>query len=214
HQQSIPRRLAIAVLPAFLLEITLYLGPGFPEVRKHFDRIPSKVARATLLTLSAVAPYLLVSMRLGFFRWSSLVLLTVLSGVVAFWYVWMRPRGVVDGLFLVLIAAVFVAKIFPGIYTRPVPHLPLDILGRLMWIRIGIVAVLSLRRIDNVRFGFIPSSVEWRIGIQQFLYFVPVAALAGYFLNMARFQPIAVVWWKFPLYVLGTFLGVLWVLAL
>lgn len=214
QQQSIPRPIAIAVLPAFLLEIALYLAPGFPEVRKLFDRIPSKTMRSSLLTLSAIAPYLLVSLRLGSFRWSSLVLLTVLSGVLAFWYVWMRPAGVVDGVFLVLLAAVFVARIFPGIYTRPVPSLPLDVLGRLMWIRIGILAVLSLRRIDNVRFGFIPSSAEWRIGIQQFLYFVPVAALAGYFLQMAHFHPIAIVWWKFPLYVLGTFLGVLWVLAL
>ena len=214
QQQNIPSPLAISVLPAFLLEIALYLAPGFPDVRKRFDRIQSKVARAALLTLSAIAPYLLASVRLGFFRWPSLVLLTVLAGVIAFWYVWMRPSPIVDALFLVLLAAVFVLKIFPGIYRRPVPPLPLDILGRLMWIRIGIMALLSLRRIENVRFGFVPSSGEWRVGIEQFLYFIPVGALAAYLLHMAHFRPIALVWWKFPLYVLGTFLAVLWVLAL
>jgi uncharacterized protein len=214
HQQDIPRQVALAVLPAFLLEIALYLAPGFPDARKRFDRIKSKISRAALLTIGAIAPYLLVSLRLGSFHWTALVQLTVLAGVAAFWYVWMRPSAVVDVLFLALIAAVFVTKIFAGIYTHPVPHLPLEILGRLMWIRVGIMAVLSLRRIENIRFGFVPNSGEWRIGIQQFLYFAPVGALAAYLLRIAHFHPIALVWWKFPLYVLGTFLAVLWVLAL
>jgi uncharacterized protein len=214
QQQSIPRYIAIAVLPAFLLEIALYLAAGFPDVRKLLDRIKSKVSRAALLTGSAIAPYLLLSLRLGSFRWTSLMVLTAVTAMVAFWYVWMRPFAVVDVLFLALIGGVFISKIFTGVYTRPVPHLPLDILGRLMWIRMGIMAVLSMRRMENLRLGFVPNSGEWRIGIQQFLYFAPVGALAAYLLHIAHFHPIALVWWKIPLYVLGTFLLVLWVLAL
>ena len=214
QQQNIPRHVALAVLPAFLLEIGLYLAPGFPDVRKRFDRIKSKISRAALLTITAIAPYLLASLRLGSFRWAALVQLTVLAGVAAFWYVWMRPSAIVDGLFLALIAAVFLTKVFAGIYIHPVPHVPLDILGRLMWIRVGIMSVLSLRRIENVRFGFVPSSGEWRIGVQQFLFFAPVGALAAYLLHIAHFHPIGLVWWQIPLYVAGTFLAVLWVLAL
>lgn len=214
QQQGIPQRIAIAVVPAFLLEIALYLGAGFPQTRKLVDHVVAKTARAALLTASAIAPYLLLSVRLGSFRWTSFALLTAASGAVAFWYVWLRPVPAVDLLFLVLMAGVFMSKIFPAIYTRPVAHLPLDVLGRLMWIRMGILAVLSMRRMQNVQIGFIPSSVEWRIGIQYFLYFVPLAALAAYFLHIVHFHPIARVWWKIPLYTLGTFLGVLWVLAL
>ncbi|MBV8819925.1 MAG: CPBP family intramembrane metalloprotease, partial [Acidobacteriaceae bacterium] len=83
-----------------------------------------------------------------------------------------------------------------------------------MWVRVGVLAVLSLRRIDNVRFGFLPTSQEWRIGIEQFLYFLPLGAILAYFLHFAHFHPVAVVWWKFALFLPLLFCGILWGLAL
>ena len=43
---------------------------------------------------------------------------------------------------------------------------------------------------------------------------MPVGALLGYLLHVARWHPFAELSWKLPLLVLGRFLGVLWVLAL
>jgi membrane protease YdiL (CAAX protease family) len=202
------------LVPAFLLEIGLYLVPGFPEIRKRFDRIGSKTLRAALLAVSAIVPYLLVTVRLGSFSIPSFLLLLLLAAGVAFWYVWMRPNTLVDVLFLAFFATVFISKIFAGIYPRPTVHLPLDILGRLMWIRLGLMSVLSIRRMDNVRFGFTPNWGEWRVGIQQFLLFIPAGVAAAYFLHVATFRPINMVWWKFPLYVVLTFFAILWVVAL
>ncbi|MDQ6760095.1 MAG: CPBP family intramembrane metalloprotease [Acidobacteriota bacterium] len=214
QQQNLPSRLAFILLPAFLIEIGLYLVPGFPEVRKRFDRIASKEARAVLLTLAAIVPYLVVTVRLGSFRFTSFFQLVALAAGVAFWYVWLRPNTLIDIGFLTFFAAIFISKIFAGIYPRPAPHLPLDILGRLMWIRLGLMSVLSIRRMENVRFGFTPNSGEWRIGIQQFLLFIPAGVTVAYFLRVATFRPINMVWWKFPLYVVITFFAILWVVAL
>lgn len=219
QEQNIPRHLALALLPAFLLELAFYLTPGFPEVRRRFDRLLLKPTRAALLTASALAPYLLATClltgwRAGGFRLSSFLLLAALAGFASFWYVWMKPSGLVDAVFLVCMGAVFWSKCFAIIYPRPMPHLDLEILGRLMWIRLGILALLSLRRIEDVRFGFVPNRSEWRIGIQQFLYFLPAGILAGYLLHVARFHPLPVVWWKFLLVALGTFLGFLWIIGL
>lgn len=214
QQQNIPRHLELILVPALLLELTFYLVPGFPEIRKRFDRIKSKAARAALMTATAVVPYLFVSLQLHSFQFLSFILLLTVAGAASFWYVWLKPSTWVDLLFLAFMAVVFLYKIFPGIYVRPFPNLQVEVLGRLMWVRIGLMSVLSIRRLENVRFGFVPEPGEWRIGIEQFLYFIPIGAIAAYWLRVASYRPLAVAWWEYPVYVLGTFLGVLWVLAL
>jgi len=214
QQQNIPRHLEVILVPALLLELSFYLVPGFPEARKLFDRIKSKFARAALLTVSAIVPYLYVSLQLHSFHFLSFLLLISVAAAACFWYAWIRPSTLIDLLFLAFMGVVFIYKIFPGIYVRPFPNLQVEVLGRLMWVRIGLMSVLSIRRLENVRFGFVPNPGEWRIGIEQFLYFIPVGVIAAYFLRVASYRPLAVAWWEFPLYVLGTFLGVLWVLAL
>src|SRR5450755_292700 len=68
QQQNIPSWIAIAVLPAFLIEAVFYLMPGFVELRKAFDRLGSKPVRAALLTAAAILPYLVESPKIGTFR--------------------------------------------------------------------------------------------------------------------------------------------------
>lgn len=201
-------------MPAFLLEIGFYLMPGFETARKLFDALGPKALRAGLLVASGIAPYLLESWRMGSFRFESLLLLLAVVSIAAFWYALLKPSLLVDLLFLGLMAGVFLSKVFVEIYPRPAPHLDLAILGRLMWIRLGVLAVLSLRRLDNVRFGFLPKREEWRIGVEQFLYFLPVGGLAAFLLHFARFQPVTAVWWKMLLFVPAIFFGILWVVAL
>jgi membrane protease YdiL (CAAX protease family) len=224
-QQNIAPAVTGAVLPALLIEAALYLVPGFPEVRKRFDDISPKVLRAAVLASSGVLSYILAAVALGTFNFTALLLLTVLTALASFCYASWYPRWSkgpsagarralwVDLLFLAFMAAVFASKAFDSIYPRLNPRVSLEILGRLMWIRIGLLSVLSLRRLENVRFGFVPSRREWKIGLLAYLIFLPVAASLAYALHFIRFQPLAVPWWKFVAIAVGTFLGVLWVLA-
>ena len=214
QQQNIPSSVAIAVLPAFLLEAVFYLMPGFEEVRRAFDRLGGKPLRAALLTVSAVIPYLVEAPRTGTFRLASFVALLAVVLAAAFWYAWIRPGLAADLLFLALIAAVYLSKLFTQIYGQPAPHVQLAILGQLMWIRLGIMAVFSLRSIPDPRFGFIPTRSEWRIGILYYLIFLPVGGAIAYLVGFARFHAPAMEWWKLALLAPATFLAFLWVVAL
>lgn len=213
-QQDIPPALAAALLPAFLAELALYIMPGFQAARRQFERLGSKFVRAGLLTASAAVPYALAGTSLHAFRFSSLLLLLVLSGVASFWYTVLKRGPLSDALFLVLMGAVYLSRSFGWIYPRATSHLSLEILGHLMWVRIGVLAVLSIRGFENIRFGFVPSRADWRIGVQLYLFFLPVAGLLAYALHSPHFHILDVAWWKYVALVVVTFLGMLWVVAL
>src|SRR5260370_9214543 len=74
-QQNIPWALALAVLPAFLLEIAFYLAPGFEAARNAFDRLGTAWIRASLLTVSAIIPYLFATLQTHTFSLLSLIAL-------------------------------------------------------------------------------------------------------------------------------------------
>lgn len=213
-QQDIPPPLAAALLPAFLTELTLYIMPGFQGARRYFERIGSKHLRASILTVSAVVPYTLATVSLHSFRFSSLLLLIALAGIASFWYTVLKRGPVADSLFLVLMGAVYLSRCFSWIYPHATPHLALDVLGHLMWVRIGLLTVLSIRGFENIRFGFVPSRADWRIGIQLYLFFLPVAAVVAYAFDSPHLHVLSVVWWKYVALVVVTFLGMLWVVAL
>ncbi len=202
------------MLPAFLIEAVFYLMPGFEGVRKAFDRLGGKPLRAALLTASAVIPYLVEAPRTGTFRLASFVALLAVVLVAAFWYAWIRPSMPADLLFLAFIAAVYLSKLFNQIFGQPAPHVQLAILGQLMWIRLGIMAVFSLRSIQASRFGFVPTRLEWRIGLLYYLFFLPVGGAIAYLLRFATFHAPAMEWWKLALLTPGMFLAFLWVVAL
>ncbi|HYL36686.1 MAG TPA: CPBP family intramembrane glutamic endopeptidase [Bryobacteraceae bacterium] len=216
QQQNIPSRFALAVTPAFLVEFAFYLAPGFPAVRKAFDSAGSKVVRAAMLAASAVVPYLIESPLLDLFRLPAFLALLAAVLVAAFWYAAIPASMAPDLLFLGFMGAVYLSKLFDRVYGHPAAHVPLAILGQLMWIRVGLMAVLSLRsmEMEDVRFGFLPSRREWRVGVQFYAYFLPVAAAISYLLHFARFHPQPLEWWKFLLLAAGTFLAFLWVVAL
>jgi membrane protease YdiL (CAAX protease family) len=188
--------------------------PGFEAVRKAFDRLGAKPFRAALLSVFGLIPYLVEAPRTGTFRLSSFVALLAVVVVAAFWYVWIRPSIPADLLFLAFLAAVYLSKLFDQIYGQPAPHVKLAILGQLMWIRLAILAVLSLRSLPNARFGFVPSRSEWRIGVVYYLVFLPVGGVIAYWLNFAKFHVPTLVWWKLALLAPATFLAFLWVVAL
>jgi len=123
-------------------------------------------------------------------------------------------RAGADLLFVLFMAAVYLANLERREYIDPHPKLTLDVLGKVMWIRVGAFAMLSIRRMKGVGFGFWPKRSEWMIGVIYFALFLPVAALASRAVGFGSPHAPAPGWDRIALLALGTFFGVLWVLAL
>ena len=214
QQQHISTRVALAVVPAFLVELAFYLAPGFIAVRKGFDALGSKRLRAGLLAASGVIPYLIETLRGHTFRLNHLLDLLALVLVAAFWYVWIRPGMLADFLFLGFMAGVYLARPFDRLYGPLTQHVSLGILGQLMWVHVGLMAVLSLRTLEDAHFGFLPTPQEWRIGVRHFLYFLPIGAALAYVVELGQFDPHPLPWWKFGLYLILTFCAIFWMVSL
>jgi membrane protease YdiL (CAAX protease family) len=213
QDRGIPWTTALAVLPAFLLEVTLYFTMGVERLRVRLEKWPP-AGVATALVVAAAAPYALASMALRNFSWHSLGVIAALVVVAAFWYVVFPHQTAVDILFLIFIAAVWLARAIPPLYASPLAALPIGLLGQLMWFRTGIFAILSVRRMKNIGFGFWPAAREWKIGALYFAGLAPVAAAAGWALHFARPHLRYAGWERTTLIGLATFFGILWVVAL
>lgn len=203
-----------AALPALLVEAVFYVGAGFEGTRQWFGRISSARTKGTLLWASALLPYCIFSLSAGTFLGKGFEILALLTGVFAFWYVVMPRRAAYDIGFLVIAAAPIICRVFPRIYRSPDNHIRgMDILGHLMWIRLGITALLVLREWDPGAFGFWPRRREWRLG---FLYFLvgaaPIIGLA-LALDDVHFEPLQGPWWRIGGIGAGVFFGTLWVVA-
>ena len=208
QQKDIPVGVAVPVAAAMLVELSLYAGLAFGEIRKRCEQLGSRLA--LWLILSALVPYLIYGLPTGAFGWSSIALLAVLAATVVFWFRLLPGKPVFDLAFLVLMAGVYLAKLFDDIYPPPAPQLRIEVLGQLMWIRLGVAAVLMFRRMEGIGFGFIPVRREWVIGLRHYIYFMPLGVALMLGLGFARFDPAPGFWWKAP----ATFLGFLWVVAL
>ncbi len=203
-----------AALPAFLVEAVFYLASGFKETRAWFARLNSRRAQAAILWLSALLPYLIFSLSAGTFQRNAFQLLVVLSAVFAFWYAVLPRRLAYDAGFLVIAAAPILLRVFQRIYRSPDEHARIDILGHLMWIRVGIAALLVLREWDPGSFSFWPGRDEWKSGIlYYFAFVVPIVAVAMG-LHDVRFAPLQGEWWRVIAIAIGTFFAMLWVVAL
>jgi uncharacterized protein len=214
HQQNIPAMVALAVVPAFLVEIGFYLAPGFVEVRKRLEALESRPLRGALIAVSGVIPYWIAMLRGGVFRWIRFEELLALIFIAAFWYVWM-PRGLAaDLLFLAYMAGVYLRRPFGRLYGPLTVHVSLGILGQLMWIHVGLMAVLTLRSLDDAHFGFLPTAQDWRIGVRYFTLFLPVGGTLAYVLHLGGLHAPPRSWWLFALVLVLTFWGILWVVSL
>lgn len=212
-QQNIPLATATAVFPAFLLEGTFFYILGAERLRARLERLP-RVMVALLLTAAGIAPYCAAALALGSFRWHSLLVIAGLAAAASFWYVLLPHKPASDVLFLVFVAVVILAKVLHPLYVSPHPRLPLRTLGDLMWIRTGALAMLSIRRVKGVGFGFWPAAREWKIGVTYYALFLPVAAALAWWMHFAKPRLPVWGWEKTSLLAVATFFGVLWVLAL
>ncbi len=204
-----------AALPAFLAEAVFYLGSVFEAPRVWFGKLFSPRTQAALLWLTAILPYVIFALASGTFSRNAFQVIAALAAVLSFWYVLLPRRTAYDVGFLALAAAPMILRVFPRLYLSPDPHLRLgDVLGHLMWIRLGIAALLIFREWNPGSFGLWPRLREWRIGTLWFLIAViPLCALAMG-IGMLRFAPLQAPWWRVAGIAIGTFFGVLWVLGL
>ena len=67
-----------------------------------------------------------------------------------------------------------------------------------MWIRTGAFALLSVRRVQGVGFGFWPSLREWKIGALFFLLMLPVVAALAWGIGYGKFHPPETSWIRTP----------------
>jgi uncharacterized protein len=212
QQQNIPRAVWMAVLPPLLIEATLYIGSGFIAVRERLARLKGRLPAA--MALSAAVPYSMFSLPVGTFRMEWLGTLIVLSVVIGLWYR-LVPKGLAfDLLFLAIMAGIFLSPLFPTMYLNPAGKPSLDILGRLMWIRLGIYAILLVRGADHIDFGFVPKAKHWWIGAKYFLFAIPLIGVVALRIGFVRPRDLSSFSGKTALIALGTFIGMLWVTAL
>lgn len=203
-----------AALPAFLLEIAFYLAAMFESTRILFSRLDSRRAQSSLLWLTAILPYIVFSFASATFERNAFYLLALLTGVLAFWYAQAPRRIAWDIGFLVIAAAPIILRVFTRIYQPPSGPLRLDILGHLMWIRLGALALLVVREWDPGPLSLWPQAREWRIGLLWYAaVLVPLIAVA-LALHDVRFAAWHGSWWRVAVVAAGTFFAVLWVVAL
>lgn len=204
--KGIPAWAAVPVLAAFLVEYLFYLLAGFETLRERLagPRLP------WILTASALVPYLLYSLGTGQFHWLALVKLAALAVTVSFWYEVLPPSPAADIGLLCLLAAVLLRKYFDPIYTAPAPRMDIEFLGHLMLIHVSAIALLTLRKVRDTGYGFLPRRQDWIIGARYFLLFLPVGFPMALLLGAFRLAPAPAPWWKTA----GTFVGILWVVAL
>ena len=209
RQKNVPLWAAVPIIAAFLVEYPFYLVPGFEPAREWVSRHVSRAKLAAILTITAVLPYLLYSIPTGEFRWNHCAALCAIVAAVSFWYVVLRPVPALDALFLALLAAILLSRVFHSIYTSSVVK-GMSILGHLMLIRTGALAALLLRGVEGVGFGFMPTQKEWIVGVEYFFYFLPIGFPLAMWLGVLHLNFSAgVVLWK----ALAYFFGSLWVVA-
>jgi len=203
-----------ALLPALALEAGCYLASIFVQTRNWFSLFRPARAQAAALWLSALFPYLIFSLSAGTFHRNAFYLLVGLTSVFSFWQVVLPRRPAYDFGFLVIAATPFITRVFSRIYVSPDSHVRADILGHLMWIRLGIVALLIFREWDPGAFSLWPKAREWRSG--ALYYCVAVIPLVGLALaaHDVQWSPLTGEWWKVAGVALGTFFAFLWVTAL
>lgn len=194
---------ALPVVAAFLITYPFYLAMGIRDARERYlaPRFTAAVVAAML------APYLVCCAAIGFHA-LAFARLAAVALSVALWYRVLPARPAVDLAFLAVIASVVAGGYFDAVYPVYLGQ-RLNILGHITLIIAAVLTLTLDRRVAETGLSFVPSLAQWRIGILNFLLFLPVGAAAG--LMLRAFTPHALpAWWKIG----GAFFGFLWVIGL
>lgn len=188
-----PPIVALAAEAAFFLALAFGLWARVPA---HW--LPGALVGAGLL------PYLLLPQAHD--DWWRLLTLVLIPAV---WFAVLPRAKALDLLFVALMAAVYLSDALDRLYLAPKS----EFLGKAMWYRTGMIAVLYVAREPGIGFGFWPSKKEWRIGAREFLLFLPVGLAIGFALGSLKW-PVNPNWGKQALAGAGMFFGSLWFVAL
>ncbi len=196
---AIPAAIAAPILAALLVQASIYLVPGFPELRQWLEVRLSRAQLASLTVAASLAPYLIYSVATEVFAWSSLAKLFVFCLVISFLFVFAPRKS--DGLLwqdvavLALLAypAISGVTFFHEIYTTPTPKIPsissLVFLGKIMLIPLGATAYLSLRGIRRTGFQLRISGQDLRVGLRNYLFFLPIGVPLALGVGFVRWGP-------------------------
>ena len=220
--KGIPVLTALPVIAAFLIAYPFYLVTGFPATREHLagPRLKWFLFAAVLL------PYLVCCCGAIEFHWYNAARLAALALTMSLWYIVLprgtglpachydtppRPRALslaADLLFLAIIPAVVLSGYFDTIYP-PYQGQKLNVLGHVTLLPVVVLVLILQRRIRETGYGFVPSRREWRIGVLNYLYFLPIGGSLAFLLHAVKpHEPAAP--WK----IAATFLAFLWVIGL
>jgi hypothetical protein len=180
--KGIPSWAALPSLAAFLVVYPFYLVPAFPRVREQLAGAPLP----GFLVACAVLPYLTVCTGAVQFQFISFVKLIALALALGLWYRVLPAVAVVDVGFLVLVVAVKIGGYFNPIYPTPFKGVEIARLGDLALFNISVLVLMLERRIRETGFGFLPTRNDWRIGMRNYLYFLPVGSVLGFLLHAGR----------------------------
>lgn len=160
-----------ALLPGFLVELVLYFGLG----TRWFSRLNTRHL-PLLIWIAALLPFAVLPGDHA--RWWQLA---ALAAVPSLWFCVVPRSRWFDLLFLTIMAGVYASPLLGDFYPDKA-----EILGRVMWVRCGIAAVVGIAKEPGIGFGFIPSRRDWIVGAKNFALFIPVAAVVGFVVSYWR----------------------------
>jgi membrane protease YdiL (CAAX protease family) len=181
-----------ASLPALFVELVLYLSlasPWWSRIRReHLPWILIASALPSALLLEAARPHGMT--------------VALLAAIPSLWFAVLPRRRWLDLVFVALMAGVWISPIFDDIYGGK-----LEVIGKAMWMRLGIAALLYQAREGGIGFGFWPTRAEWRNGARYFALFLAPGLLLAYLLGYLDSPS------PRPLQGLAMFAGTLWFVA-
>lgn len=215
--------LAVPIVAAFLLQISVYLVAVFPEARARLEARLSKKALAGCLVAVSVVPYLVYSLPTGVFSVESLLRLLAFCVAVAYAFVWFPPKGHrfqwQDVVVLLLLAYPMVggaSYMFQQIYRSPGGNVPEDVyaLGKVMLIPLGAMIYLCLRRLEGANFQLPISARDFTVGVKNYLLFLPIGIPLTLGIGFAKWAPYVFDSWTDPLAVFARIVGLYAAVAL
>lgn len=196
-----------------MLETLFYLASVMESGRSLIRCIANTRLLALSVVVSAILPYTWLTIAAGTFHWQILALIAGMAAVFTFWNVLSPRRWVYDAGFLVIAGAPILLKTFKHLYLTSGPP-RLEILGQLMWVRVGLISLLLFRKWDAGPIGLWPTLREWRIGFVCFLSVIaPLIALAVSIHDLS-WHPQPGSTFRIFAIAIGTFFGIFWVVAL
>ncbi len=189
YLSALPSVAFTALLPALLIELIFFLAHGSANVREWIRRYPKPTIAASLF-VSALIPYLVYALLSGTFTGQSFAWLVVIAGCFSFYYLLLPATDWADIVLTLLFAAILLTDRFALIYLPAAPKLVEGILGGLMLARVAAISLFCIRGMTGIAYGFLPTKQEFKIGAQEFLYFLPVAAVLTYLTEFAKLRPL------------------------